>query len=191
VLAHPWSANFPRDATRVFCCRELEDQNQMCVIDLRQTSRERACIHDELHPLACRLYRRIRHRFAQTKMVNHNVQALDAIASSPFLLSGHSATLAPAQHARAKLRGHSGTLAQATAASESGLRPIPVRRSAYGQSRSYLDRAITSLTTDMTRSRSVAKISWPARSTGTNRPSWLSAASARCAASSCSTTLLQ
>ena len=57
--------------------------------------------------------------------------------------------------------------------------------------RIYVERAKTLLTVAITRSRSVAKISWPAPLTATKRPSGLKAASARCEASSWPTTLLQ
>ena len=41
VLSHPGRANLARDAIRVFRCRELQDQDQMRVIDLRNTRGER------------------------------------------------------------------------------------------------------------------------------------------------------
>ena len=41
VLSHPWSADLARNAIRVFRPGELEDQDQMGLIDLRDASRER------------------------------------------------------------------------------------------------------------------------------------------------------
>ena len=49
VLSHPWSADFACDAIRVFRPGELEDQDQMCLIDLRDASRERTCIDNKPH----------------------------------------------------------------------------------------------------------------------------------------------
>ena len=49
VLSHPWSAHVARNAIRVFRPGELEDQDQMSLIDLRDASRERACIDDKPH----------------------------------------------------------------------------------------------------------------------------------------------
>jgi hypothetical protein len=51
VLSHPWSADLARNAIRVFRPGELEDQDQMGLIDLRDASRERTCIDDKPHTL--------------------------------------------------------------------------------------------------------------------------------------------
>lgn len=73
MLSHPGRANFARDAIRVFCCRELQDQDQMRVIDLRNTRGERPRVDDKLHTLPRRLHGRIGHRFAQAEVVDDNV----------------------------------------------------------------------------------------------------------------------
>ena len=49
VLSHPRSAHIARDAISVFSRGELEDQDQMRLINLRDTSRERTCIDDKPH----------------------------------------------------------------------------------------------------------------------------------------------
>ena len=51
MLSHPWSADLARNAIRVFLPGELEDQDQMCRIDLRNASRERPRIDNKLHTL--------------------------------------------------------------------------------------------------------------------------------------------
>jgi hypothetical protein len=86
VLPHPRSANLTSDAVRVLRGREVEDQDQVCVVDPRETRCERACIDHELHPLPRRLNGRIGHRFAQTEVVDDNVQLVDVIACSAYLL---------------------------------------------------------------------------------------------------------
>ena len=73
MLSHPGRANFARDAIRVFRCRELQDQDQMRVIDLRNTRGERPRVDDKLHTLPRRLHGRIGHRFAQAEVVDDNV----------------------------------------------------------------------------------------------------------------------
>jgi hypothetical protein len=73
VLSHPGRANFARDAIRVFRCRELQDQDQMRVIDLRNTRGERPRVDDKLHTLPRRPHGRIGHRFAQAEVVDDNV----------------------------------------------------------------------------------------------------------------------
>jgi hypothetical protein len=82
VLPHPGSANLARNAIRVLRCRELQDQDQMRLIDLRDSRREGARIDHELHPLPRRLDSRIGHGLAQTEVVDDNVQGVDAIAWS-------------------------------------------------------------------------------------------------------------
>ena len=57
----------------------------MCLIDLRDTGRESACIDHELHPLPRRFDGCIRHRFAQTEVVDDDVQRIDVIACSARL----------------------------------------------------------------------------------------------------------
>ena len=54
----------------------------MLVIDLRDTSRDRACVDDKLHPLPGRLHGRIGHRFAQAEVVDDDVQEVEAIGCS-------------------------------------------------------------------------------------------------------------
>jgi hypothetical protein len=73
VLSYPGRANFARDAIRVSRCRELQNQDQMRVIDLRNTRGERPRVDDKLHTLPCRLHGRIGHRFAQAEVVDDNV----------------------------------------------------------------------------------------------------------------------
>ena len=92
VLPHPWSPNFSGDAIRILRCRELENQDQVRLVDLRDTSRERACVDHELHAVPRRLNGRSRHRFAQTEVVDDNVQQLDAIACRKYLLAGDPGT---------------------------------------------------------------------------------------------------
>jgi hypothetical protein len=84
------SANFACDAIRVLGCRELENQDQVRLIDLRDTGREPACIDHELHSLLRCLDGRVRHRFAQTEVVDDNVHQVDAIACRDYLLRGHA-----------------------------------------------------------------------------------------------------
>src|SRR5204863_3150977 len=91
------SANFTRNAISILRCRELEDQNQMSLIDLRDTSRERACIDHELHPIPRRLDGRFRHWFTQTEVVDDDVQHTNATPWDVCLLGGHSASLAQAR----------------------------------------------------------------------------------------------
>jgi hypothetical protein len=86
VLSHPGSANLARDTNRVLGGRELEDQDQVRLIDLRDTSRERACIDHKLHPVPRRLDGSVGHRFAQTEVVDDNVQQLEVNACSAYLL---------------------------------------------------------------------------------------------------------
>lgn len=73
MLSHPRSADFARDAIRVFRPGELEDQDQMCLIDFRHTSRQRTCVDDELHALPRRLHRRVGHRVTQAKVIDDEV----------------------------------------------------------------------------------------------------------------------
>jgi hypothetical protein len=69
---------------------ELQNQDQVRLIDLRDTSRERAGVDHELHALPRPLDGRIGHRFAQTEVVDDNVQEVDAIACRKYLLGGLS-----------------------------------------------------------------------------------------------------
>ena len=73
MLSHPGRANFARDAIRVFRCRELQNQDQMRVIDLRNTRGERPRVDDKLHTFPRRLHGRIGYRFAQAEVVDDNV----------------------------------------------------------------------------------------------------------------------
>lgn len=52
----------------------------MLLIDLRGTRRERSCIDHELHSVPRGFDGCIRHRLAQTKVVDDNVQRVEAIA---------------------------------------------------------------------------------------------------------------
>jgi hypothetical protein len=80
VLPHPRSTDLAGDAIRVLRCRELENQNQVRLVDLRHPRRERTRIDHELHPRPRRVDGRIGDRFAQTEMIDHNVHDFDAIA---------------------------------------------------------------------------------------------------------------
>ncbi len=62
VLSHPGSAGLARDPIRVFRSVELEDQDQVCLVDLRDASRERTCIDDEPHALPRCLHGCVCHR---------------------------------------------------------------------------------------------------------------------------------
>ncbi len=57
----------------------------MRLIDLRDTSRERACIDCEPHPFPNRINGRLGYRFAKTEVVDDNVHRVDAIAWSGYL----------------------------------------------------------------------------------------------------------
>jgi hypothetical protein len=88
VLPHPRSANLASDAIRILRCRELKDQDQVRLIDLRDTRGERSCIDHELHPASGRFDGCIRQWFTQTKVVDNDVQPLDAIAYGVRVLRG-------------------------------------------------------------------------------------------------------
>ena len=82
MLSHPRSAHIARDAIRVFSRGELEDQVQMCLIDFRDTSRERTCIDDKLHTLPRCLHGGIADRVPEAEMVDDDVHAADLIAAA-------------------------------------------------------------------------------------------------------------
>ena len=94
MLSHPRSAHIARDATRVSSRGELEDQDQMCLINFRDTSRERTCIDDKLHTLPCRLHGDVGDRVPEAEMVDDDVHAADLIAAACRPGRGTSRTLA-------------------------------------------------------------------------------------------------
>lgn len=82
VLSHPGPADFACDAIRILGGCELEDQDQVRLIDLRDAGSECPCIDHELHPLSRRLDGRVRHRLAEMEVVGDDVHQVDATGSS-------------------------------------------------------------------------------------------------------------
>ena len=73
MLSHPWPADLARNAIRVFRPGELEDQDQMCLIDFRDASRERTCIDDKPHTLPRCLHGCVCHRVPEAEVVDDDV----------------------------------------------------------------------------------------------------------------------
>jgi hypothetical protein len=81
VLSHPWSADLACNAIRVFRPGELEDQDQMCLIDLRDASRERTCIDNKPHTFLRCLHGCVCHRVTQAEVVDDDVHRADPSAA--------------------------------------------------------------------------------------------------------------
>lgn len=75
VLAHPRSADLTRHAIRVLRRRELENQDQVRLVDLRDAGPECACSSREPYTLAQRLDGRVSYRIAQPKVIDDDVPA--------------------------------------------------------------------------------------------------------------------
>ena len=86
MLPHPRSANLARDAIGVVGSRELQDQDEVPVIDLRNTRGERSRIDNKPHSLTCRLHGRLRHRLSEAEVVDDNVHRSKLPRSSAHML---------------------------------------------------------------------------------------------------------
>jgi hypothetical protein len=60
-------------------CSLIQDQDQMSLIDLRDASRERACIDDKPHTRPRCLHGCVYHRVTQTEVVDDDVHQADPI----------------------------------------------------------------------------------------------------------------
>ena len=94
VLSHPRPADLARDAIRIFRRGELEHQDQVSLVNLRDPSRERTRIDDKLHPLGGCPHGHVGQRVTEAEMVDHDVHEVDPIVPRVVLLRRHSATLA-------------------------------------------------------------------------------------------------
>jgi len=80
VLSHPRPADVTRDATRVIGSGELEDQNQIPVVDLRHTRRDRTGIDGQLDALG-----RCLHGLVKAKVMHAVQQPLAGSALSEVM----------------------------------------------------------------------------------------------------------
>jgi hypothetical protein len=86
VLAHPRPADLARHAVSVARLRELEDQDEVRLVDLRDASGECARIDREPHPLLQRLDGGVGDRSAKTEVVDDDVHGADPILAGTVLL---------------------------------------------------------------------------------------------------------